>query len=635
MKRLFTKPLHFFFLAVLFLWGKSYFAYKVEFHLDLDNFLQQFLLFINPVSSAIIFLGLAFFSKRRELWMIIISTFMTLILYANVVYYRFFNDFLTLPTILQSSTNVGNLGGSAVELLRWHDFIYFIDLFLLLFIWLSKKIPVTKTRITKKSAFSIVSIGALVFAVNLSLAEIDRPELLTRTFDRNYIIKYLGAYNYTVYDALLTAQTTQQRALASSDDLTEVINFRNSHYAEPNDEYFAKAKGMNIIKIHLESLQSFLIDYKLNGEEVTPFLNSLAHNDDYMYFDNFFHQTGQGKTSDAELMLDTSLYGLPQGSAFVTKGTNTYQAAPAILNQRAGYTSAVLHGDYKTFWNRNEIYKQFGIDTFFDASYYNMAETEVINYGLKDKAFFNESIPMLETLPQPFYAHLMTLTNHFPFLIDEDEASIEPAATGDASVDRYFQTARYMDEALQQFFEDLKASGLYDNSLILLYGDHYGISANHNNAMEQIMGEEITPLKNAQLQRVPLLIHVPGVKGGVMHQYGGEIDVLPTLLHLVGIGSKEFIQFGTDLLSPEHDEVVAFRNGDFVSPLYSSIDGKYYNTKTEELLEETAEMETDSTRVATELRLSDQVLYGDLLRFHQLKDWTPVDPANYMYGKDQ
>ena len=62
--------------------------------------------------------------------------------------------------------------------------------------------------------------------------------------------------------------------------------------------------------------------------------------------------------------MDTSLYGLPQGSAFVTKGKNTYQALPAILNQEKDYTSAVFHGDGKSFWNRDEIYKEFGIDYF-------------------------------------------------------------------------------------------------------------------------------------------------------------------------------------------------------------------------------------------------------------------------------
>ncbi|MCI2253399.1 LTA synthase family protein [Domibacillus sp. PGB-M46] len=633
MNRLFLKPLHFFVLAVILVWLKSYIAYLTEFQLGINNAMQTFLLFLNPLSSAVLFLGLALFSKRSGRWILVFSSIMTLILYSNILYYRFFNDFVTLPTLFQTS-NAGHLGGSIADLTEWHDVIYFADLVILaVVLWMKRK--EWKLQVTpKRKVLAILAAGAVIFAVNLGLAEADRPQLLSRAFDRNYLIKYLGAYNYTVYDAIQTVKNEKQSAFASSDDLTNVENYTKSHYAAPNEEYFGKAKGMNVIKIHLESFQTFLIDYKLNGQEVTPFLNSLAHNNEYMYFDNFFHQTGQGKTADAELMMDTSLFGLPQGSAFVLKGRNTYQAAPAILNQKAGYTSAVLHGDYKTFWNRNEIYKQMGVDTFFDASYYNMEGDRKINYGLKDKPFFEESIPMLQSMEQPFYAHLMTLTNHFPFVMDEGDATIEPAATGDGTVDRYFQTARYMDEALQSFFADLKKAGLYDNSMILIYGDHYGISENHNKAMAQIMGEEITDFKNTQLQRVPLFIHVRGVEGGVKHQYGGEIDVLPTMLHLLGIDNKEFIQFGTDLLSPEHDEVVAFRNGDFVSPKYTSIDGTYYDSKTGATLEPTADMQAAKKKVADQLSFSDQVLYGDLLRFHDIEGMEPVDPTQYQYGKE-
>ncbi|MCP3761698.1 LTA synthase family protein [Domibacillus sp. A3M-37] len=634
MNKLFSKPLHFFVLAVIFVWVKSYIAYLTEFQLGINNVLQTFLLFLNPLSSAILFLGFGLFLKRGGTWIVALSSIMTLILYSNILYYRFFNDFVTLPTLFQTS-NAGHLGGSIADLAEWHDVIYFVDLIALMLVLWMKKQNFKQHVLPKKKAAAILAVGAVIFAVNLGLAEIDRPQLLSRTFDRSYLIKYLGAYNYTVYDAVQTVKNEKQSAFASSDDLTNVENFTKSHYAEPNEEYFGKAEDMNVIKIHLESFQAFLIDYKLNGEEVTPFLNSLAHDDNFMYFDNFFHQTGQGKTADAELMMDTSLYGLPQGSAFVLKGRNTYQAAPAILSQKAGYTTAVLHGDYKTFWNRNEIYKQMGVDTFFDASYYNMEGDRKVNYGLKDKPFFEESMPMLESMPQPFYAHLMTLTNHFPYVMDEGDASIAPANTGDGTVDRYFQTARYMDEALASFFADLKESGLYDNSMIMIYGDHYGISENHNKAMAQIMGEDITEFKNAQLQRVPLFIHVPGVKGGVQHQYGGEIDVLPTMLHLLGIDNKEFIQFGTDLLSPKHDEVVAFRNGDYVSPKYTSIDGTYYDTQTGEEAEPTAEMEAFKKKVAAELSFSDQVLYGDLLRFHDVKGMKPVDPSQYTYGKEE
>ena len=269
------------------------------------------------------------------------------------------------------------------------------------------------------------------------------------------------------------------------------------------------------------------------------------------------------------LCLENSLYGLPQGSAFTTKGLNTYQAAPAILGQQ-GYTSAVFHGNSGSFWNRNEIYKSFGYNKFFDANYYKMNPEDLAEYGLMDKPFFEESIPLLESLPQPFYTKFITVSNHYPYPINEEDATIAPHTTGDKSVDSYFQTARYADEALKQFFDYLKESGLYDNSIIVMYGDHYGISENHNKAMEQVLGKEITPFESTGLQRVPLFIRVPGMEGGVNHEYGGQIDILPTLLHLLGTDTKDYVQFGTDLLSEQHDDLVPFRNGDFVSPTITS-----------------------------------------------------------------
>src|SRR5699024_2122185 len=119
----------------------------------------------------------------------------------------------------------------------------------------------------------------IVFSINLGLAEADRPQLLKRTFDRNYIVKYLGAYNFTIYDAFQNLKSSTERVLADSDDITEVQNYTNNKYASPNEELFGIAEGKNVIKIHLESFQSFLIDYELHGEEVTPFLNSLIHDE--------------------------------------------------------------------------------------------------------------------------------------------------------------------------------------------------------------------------------------------------------------------------------------------------------------------------------------------------------------------
>lgn len=626
-------------LAVLMLWMKTYITQVTQFHLDVDGFLQQFLLFINPLGSAMLFLGFAFVFKGRGKYVLLIVMYllMSILLYANAVYYRFFSDFITLPTIFQTQ-NFGDLGGSVVSLLKPYDVLFFVDVFLLIYLCLSKKIQKDYSRVGYKKAVTVIAFVIGLSVINLGLANVDRPQLLTRGFDRNYIVKYLGMYNYTMYDAAETIKASSQRALADSDDMTEVINYTRSNYAEPNPEYFGKAKGMNVIYIHLESIQDFLMDYKLNGEEVTPFLNSLIKDQNTLYFDNFYHQTAQGKTSDAEFMLENSLFGLPQGSAFITKGQNTYQAAPAILKEN-GYTSAVFHGNNGTFWNRNEIYKSFGFDHFFDANYYDTSsEQDMAEYGLLDKPFFDQSMELLKSLPEPFYTKFITVGNHYPYKIDQELTTIGKATTGDPSVDNYFQTARYADEAVEQFFTQLKESGLYDNSMIVLYGDHYGISENHNRAMEQIIGKEVTPYESANLQQVPLIIHVPGMEGGVNHTYGGQMDLLPTLLHLLGIDSQNYVQFGTDLLSKEHNELVPFRNGDFVSPTIYSIDDKLYDAKTglplddadDSLLEKANEFEKE---VEYKLQLSDKVVNGDLLRFYTPIGFTPVDPSQYNYSK--
>lgn len=627
-----NKHLGFFLLAVVMLWIKTYTAYRVELNLGIDNAIQQFLLFINPISSAVLFLGLALFAKGRKafIWMIVIDFLLSFLLYANLVYYRFFNDFITVPTLTQTKMNAGDLGQSIGALLKPFDVLYFLDVIILMVLVFGKFVKPENVKMKGKRVSAVLISAVILFGTNLALAEMDRPQLLTRTFDRNYLVKYLGMYNYTIYDAIQSSKSSAQRALADSNDVTEVVNYTKATHAEPNPEYFGKAKGMNVIYISLESLQTFAIDYKINGEEVTPFLNSLTKNNNTLYFDNLFHQTGQGKTSDAEFMVENSLFPLPQGAVFTTKAENTYQAAPAILDQK-GYSTAVFHGNYKSFWNRDVMYKSLGYEQFFDAAYYSMKDEDVVNYGLKDKPFFTESIPLLKSMEQPFYSKFISLTNHFPYPIDEDEATIDPHTTGDGSVDRYFQTARYMDESLKQFFEDLKKSGLYDNTMVVMYGDHYGISENHNKAMSQVMGKEINGFEQAQLQRVPLFIHAPGLEGGKQHQFGGQVDIRPTLLHLLGIDTKDYVQMGTDLLSKDHQQVVPFRNGDFVTPEFTSVDGKFYDTATGETVEENEEISQTEEMVDKKLTISDQIVYGDLLRFHTPKGFEPVDPTKYRY----
>jgi lipoteichoic acid synthase len=243
--------------------------------------------------------------------------------------------------------------------------------------------------------------------------------------------------------------------------------------------------------------------------------------------------------------------------------------------------------------------------------------------GIKDKDFFEQSIPYLKTLPQPFYTKFITLTNHFPFELGEEDKMVPEYTSNSRTLNRYFPTVRYMDESLKTFIEGLKKEGLYENSIIILYGDHYGISENHNKAMAQYLGkEEITPFDHVQLQRVPFIIHIPGVTDKhpkVISKVSGQIDVKPTLLHLLGIDTKEDIHFGQDLFAEDKMDFAVLRDGSFITKDYVFKANVCYDKKTG-LKTDISYCEPYMEKAKQELDYSDKIVYGDLLRFYDNKN---------------
>lgn len=647
LSKLVNTRIGFFALLVFLFWIKTLIAYFTDFKLGAQGLVQYLIVLINPLGTTLLLFGLAFYFKRSRFFYPVlmgIDIANTLLLYLNVIYYREFTDFMTIATMTGYSKVNQGLSGSSLALTNLHDVFYWLDIVVILLLMLFRKIKFDPRAFSHQLAFAFTSVSLVVCGLNLMVAEMDRPQLLGRTFDRVYIVKYLGLDAFTGYDLVKSEHVSQMRKSATKSQLKTVEKFTKEHYAAPNKKLFGIAKSRNVIVIHLESFQQFLIDKKINGQEVTPFLNSLYHGQDTYAFSNFFNQVGQGKTSDAENMLETSTYGLSQGSLFATLGNdNTFQAAPAILKQRAGYTSAVFHGNVASFWNRNNVYKNLGYQYFFDASYFDTSGDKATGYGLKDKLLFADSIKYLQHLQQPFYVKYLTVTNHFPFDLDDEDkdSNFTTTNTGSSTVDNYFVTAHYLDQSLQEFFSYLDKTGLAKKSIIMIYGDHYGISNSENKNLASVLGknaDDWTDFDNVQMQRVPLMFVIPGSggHGGIYSTYGGEIDVLPTLLHLLGISTKRYIQFGTDLFSSQHDQVVALRNQDFVTPKYTSISGKIYLNSTGKLAkltkQEKKQLRADQKKVSEELALSDSLNEKNLLRFYHPKGFKTVNPKDYNYA---
>ncbi len=609
-----VKRLKFYAIAVFFLWVKTYVLYKICFNIESTNVLQEFILMINPLSSSILILGLALFfrEKHREVMLIGISFVASLVLYFNVLYFRFFSDFITWPVLFQTS-NAQDIQGSMTELMGIADFLIFTDVIILLLLSVKGSIPLVVSKKSDKGF--IFSLALLLFFANLALAQVERPQLLTRSFDRELLVKNIGMFNYHAYDLYLQSESKAQRVFADSSEIIEVKNYANAKYKRANPDFLGVAEGKNVIVLSLESLQSFVINNKVNGEEITPFLNDLIK--ESYYFDNFYHQTEQGKTSDSEFIVDNSMFGRDSGAVFFTHATNEYHALPEILGKNGIYTS-VLHPNNKSFWNRDMMYQALGYDKFYDIDSFDVTEENSVGWGLKDVDFFEQSIDILKSQPEPYYSKLITLTNHFPFELEEEDRLIDEYDSNSRTLNRYFPTVRYMDRAIEVFFERLKEEGLYEQSIFILYGDHYGISANHNKAMAMYLNKsEITPYDTVQLQRVPLIIHVPGqTKHEVNHTVSGQIDLKPTIMHLLGLEPKQDIQFGTDVFSENRQSLAVLRDGSFITEDYVFTENTCYR-KGSGLETDIAHCEPFLNKTMQDLDYSDKVLFGDLLRYYQ------------------
>ncbi len=606
-----TKNQKLMFIASFMTWLQTYIVYKFFFRLSLVSLGEEILIVINSIGPILLIYGSIYFLKpsKRSFAVIGVSALFSVIMIANTLFYKFYDDIMTLPILLQMD-NTGGLGSSVMNLMDFK--VLFLVMNLPILMVANRRIK-DSTKVTPHfyKKYFISMIGAYLLTFGLSY--LSGLPMFNVPYNREVMIKTLGIYQYGLYDIYLSLTTPIDYALAENNEFIEVSNYVKSNQINPNSELFGVAKDQNIIVISLESLQEFAINLEVNGEEVTPFLNQFIQ--ECYYFNNFYQQTSQGKTSDAEFITENSLYAADRGSAFYAKSQNQYESLASILKGQ-GYYTAVFHANEKEFWNRETMYEALGFDHFFDESAFLVNEENSFGWGLTDEAFFEQTLDYLKGLPQPFYAKLLTLTNHYPFEIPEQYQYISPGETNNEIVNHYITTVRYLDEALKSFITNLKESGLYDNTIIVMYGDHYGLSESYYEDLAILLQEEeITLNRHLDLQRVPFIIHLPNQEEGeVVSTVSGQIDMKPTLLNLVGLPVNAYINFGQDLFAADRRELIVLRDGSFIGSEYRYADSTCLRSDSGELVDQSFCESLEKVAVQ-DLYYSDLILNKDLLRF--------------------
>jgi hypothetical protein len=366
-------------------------------------------------------------------------------------------------------------------------------------------------------------------------------------------VSALNAREWTLFH-LSDIMRQVSRGEASAVNAREYFLATGAYEEQERNMYFGAAEGKNIIMVQLESFQNMMVGARYNGVEITPRINAWLREEGVLYFNHFYQQVASGNTSDAEFAVKNSNFGTVESYTYQIYDENYFRGLPRLLSE-IGYRTMVMHGYDRGFWNRENMYPAEGIDRFYsDADYVN-DHIEGIGggniSGISDAAFYAQSVDILETERERglFFSMLLSLSSHHPFKLPDSLREIEILPEDEGSTfGNYVNSIRYADRCFGELLDRLKEDGLYEESLLMVYGDHQGLIISDDYAARWHGRYDYDTMMN-----IPLIIHIPGARtpARVIDTAGGQIDLLPTTAWLMGFETLDTLYLGQNLLTAE------------------------------------------------------------------------------------
>lgn len=369
-------------------------------------------------------------------------------------------------------------------------------------------------------------------------------------YDLNVLVKKVGIMNFTLEDTVKYIARSNQVTAQDKQFLADFVKHRPTAPAVKNPQYAGIAKGKNIIFIQIESLENAVIGQSINGQAITPTLNALTSQG--VYVTHYYTQVGPGNTADAEFSTLNSLYPLQNDVVFTNYAHDDFHALPQHLVAQ-GYHTYALHGDVPTFWNRSNIYPALGYQQQISLGDYVM--TRSVGHGpspLGDEDFLTQSVSKMSQFSQPFMATVITESSHTPFELPQDLQTLNMSGQTQLTYtqQQYLQSIHYMDMALGKFIEGLKQSGLYDNSVIFIYGDHQSFTD-----ISKALGREDANFPVLSGSQVPMIILNSGIFNAQLSMPASHMDLYPTIVNLLGLPPLKTV-FGQDIFNTRQPVVV-------------------------------------------------------------------------------
>ncbi|MDY2630354.1 MAG: LTA synthase family protein [Clostridium sp.] len=495
--------------------------------------------------------SLLFKGKGRVVYLFVIDIIITALIFLDLGYFR---GFLTMPSalLLTQTANLDNMGGTISSMFSKLDFLLLIDFIILaIYVFFTRK-SYTNVKRRAPLTFIVMILSSLLFIAyvpfNLHILKNEdvKNGYIFSNYDPTNTARYFSPIGYHIFDVYNVYKDSKPYEL-TEEETTQINEFFQAKENLEDNKYAGMLKGKNLIVIQVESLESFIVGKEVNGQKITPVMDELISKG--LYFPNIYEQVNEGTSSDSDLMINTSMFPLRRGSTFFRYPSTEYNSLPNLLEEM-NYDTIAIHPDKGSFWNYVNGLKGIGFNEFID--YYSFNIDEEIGLGISDESYFRQVVPMLKNLKEPFYAFTVTLTSHGPFDLPKEKRVLNLDGELDKSeLGGYFESIKYTDAQIGEFLKQLDKEGLLDDTVVVIEGDHTGVHKYYNSSIEKLSNKEDWYLDNGH-HTIPFIIWSKDMnEGKTFDTIGGQIDIMPSLLYLMGVDNEKYINtaIGRNLLN--------------------------------------------------------------------------------------
>lgn len=483
------------------------------------------------------------------------------LLVANLMYARTYYVVIPLSSYLVAG-NLADFGPSVFDSLRWYDGVFFLSTLLCVAAYLRRRREDTAMA-TGKLLIRYAVVTLVFFLANHGL-------ILRRegTFTATYAY-WQGANYYTCLTPMYTLfGTLLYDALQEKAVYTPEINREIETWLDSRPAYRALPDTLprreNLIIVLAESLESWVLEKTVEGNEITPNLNRLLKDSSTLYAPHTLTQARGGRSIDAQLLLNAGMLPIASGAYSIKHPDNVYYTLPKAMKRKYNSRSYIATVDKKIVWNQHMVAKNFGVDSLLSRPDFFMEERVGVRGRRKlgDVPFFRQCSEKMAKGEiwkegESIYMLCVTYSGHNPFKLPEELKRIRFSEDYPERMRDYMTMANYTDRAIGQFVDYLRSRPDYDRTLVVITGDHEGLADDRSRLCNSPKGKGIVSDK----QFTPFIV----LNSPVGMRYDGvigQVDMYSTLLQLMRLDDYEWKGMGQSVLDPSRPRFAIGSHGD-------------------------------------------------------------------------